>query len=774
MKITNHLRKAVSLLLAGLTALTITAPALAAQSGAYSDPAESWISSENRTNELDSNAVVTHETFYCSTCGKQTAFTVYRVPEYTKSGVTARNHDVEYSDGTCYDGISHGNLDAGTPGVDASYTGYHWCKAVCETCGTCNANENGYAVGKNVYSIYNCAAEFQEPFSRESYALCDAATHTVTTVSGRYCKFCHGTYATTATKTEAHDFAVTVDPQLGNRRFVVTSTCRDCGFSKTETLAAKCVVAPYRGVVNGQPHSVTLTNLSDKGVTVSVLYGTSADKCELTSAPNYTDEGSRAVYYAVTYTCGGQSMTENGCTDVTLLPADGKSENTACTHSYTKLETVAPTCTALGYDRNLCSECGDVMLNNYVAPLGHDYKTLVIREATCAQTGLTLHTCTRCGDAYTETTPKLAHDYETRVVAPTCTELGYTLHVCKNCGESFKTDYTPSLGGHDYKTVTVKEPNCTAGGIVLKTCTRCGASVHEETPAIGHDYKTSVIAPKCTELGYTLHKCVRCGDSYKTDYVAAAGHKPGDWIVDKAPTATETGSKHRVCTVCGQTLDTVVIPATGETAVKIDHPAYVVGYPDGGFHPEANMTRAEAATIFARLLAADRGDVLTGSPAFNDVKTGDWYASYINYAAKCGLVTGDNGAFRPNDPVTRAEFVVMAVRFCKAAGSASAQNVTARLFSNADSGWAASYIRSAAACGWLAGYPDGSFRPGQSITRAEAMKIVNAVLGRSADKTASYVRFTDMTTSHWAYYEVAEASTAHTGTVTDGVEKWGK
>ena len=144
MKITNHLRKAVSLLLAGLTALTITAPALAAQSGAYSDPAESWISSENRTNELDSNAVVTHETFYCSTCGKHTAFTVYRVPEYTKSGVTARNHDVEYSDGTCYDGVSHGNLDAGTPGVDASYTGYHWCKAVCETCGICNANENGY------------------------------------------------------------------------------------------------------------------------------------------------------------------------------------------------------------------------------------------------------------------------------------------------------------------------------------------------------------------------------------------------------------------------------------------------------------------------------------------------------------------------------------------------------------------------------------------------------------------------------------------------------
>ena len=115
-----------------------------------------------------------------------------------------------------------------------------------------------------------------------------------------------------------------------------------------------------------------------------------------------------------------------------------------------------------------------------------------------------------------------------------------------------------------------------------------------------------------------------------------------------------------------------------------------------------------------------------------------------------------------------------AFAFCNAAGSASAQNVTARLFTDANSSWASTYIRSAAVCGWLAGYPDGSFRPEQSIIRAEAVKIVNAVLGRSADKTASYVRFSDMTASHWAYYEVAEASTAYTGTVKDGAESWTK
>lgn len=98
----------------------------AAQTSEYIDPAENWLTANGRTNELDVNANTTYETQYCCVCNMTTTVLTYRVPEYTRSGETALNRGVKYSDGTCIDGESSGNLDDGTPGVDASYTGYHW------------------------------------------------------------------------------------------------------------------------------------------------------------------------------------------------------------------------------------------------------------------------------------------------------------------------------------------------------------------------------------------------------------------------------------------------------------------------------------------------------------------------------------------------------------------------------------------------------------------------------------------------------------------------
>ena len=72
--------------------------------------------------------------------------------------------------------------------------------------------------------------------------------------------------------------------------------------------------------------------------------------------------------------------------------------------------------------------------------------------------------------------------------------------------------------------------------------------------ALGHDYKSEVTAPTCTEMGYTTNTCTRCGDTNKTDYTEPAGHKPGDWIIDKEPTTDSEGSKHKECTVCGLSL----------------------------------------------------------------------------------------------------------------------------------------------------------------------------------------------------------------------------
>lgn len=123
---TKNFKSIVSLILTICMMSTFVPNVFAAQSNEYVDPADSWLSSNNRTNELDVNATTTYETQRCLVCEKYTSVLTYRVPEYTKSGQTALNRDVQYSDGTKIDGEGRGNLDDGTPGVDAYYTGYHW------------------------------------------------------------------------------------------------------------------------------------------------------------------------------------------------------------------------------------------------------------------------------------------------------------------------------------------------------------------------------------------------------------------------------------------------------------------------------------------------------------------------------------------------------------------------------------------------------------------------------------------------------------------------
>ena len=165
---TNHLRCSHKRLLAALLTVvmlfSLMPTAFAAQENGYHDPAEHWLTANNRTNELDANAVVTRETFNCGECGKPTSFEVFRTPEYTRNGQTAMTRNVKYSNGMSADGETLGTILDGTPGVDAYYTGYHWTKAVCENCGSLNTNmgKSDYGYLKNVYWLYDCAAEFME------------------------------------------------------------------------------------------------------------------------------------------------------------------------------------------------------------------------------------------------------------------------------------------------------------------------------------------------------------------------------------------------------------------------------------------------------------------------------------------------------------------------------------------------------------------------------------------------------------------------------------
>ena len=174
---------------------------------------------------------------------------------------------------------------------------------------------------------------------------------------------------------------------------------------------------------------------------------------------------------------------------------------------------------------------------------------------------------------------------------------------------------------------------------------------------------------------------------------------------------------------------------------KGSNSAYIVGYPDGTFRYNNHLTRGETAAVFARLLAAHNGDTIgqTARTPYKDVNSHDWYAGYVNYLDRYGILTGyEDDTFRPNE-----------------------------------------FIRTAAEKGWINGYEDMTFRGEKDITRAEAVAVVNRLLEREADKDflekyhQNITIFSDMKDkSHWAYYDVIEATNSHYGNYEDGKEIW--
>ena len=222
LKQNHYSRRALALLLTLVMCVGMIPTAFAAQQNSYHDPAEHWMQASGRTNELDANSVVTRETFKCGECGKATSFEVFRVPEYTRNGQPALSRNVKYSDVTMVDGVGKGDTMDGIPGKDATYTGYHYTKAVCETCGGINTNmsKSEYGYLKNVYWLYDCAAAFtQELDETVSYEYTDDTYHTVTTKGGTYCAFCYGTNHTVSRKLERHSMVTEVLPQPANGRF---------------------------------------------------------------------------------------------------------------------------------------------------------------------------------------------------------------------------------------------------------------------------------------------------------------------------------------------------------------------------------------------------------------------------------------------------------------------------------------------------------------------------------------------------------------------------
>ena len=266
------------------------------------------------------------------------------------------------------------------------------------------------------------------------------------------------------------------------------------------------------------------------------------------------------------------------------------------------------------------------------------------------------------------------------------------------------------------------------------------ANTHTEQLVVGTPY--SVTSPKIS--GYTVDKLV------------VSGTMPAENITVKV-TYTKNGGYHP------RPKPTVTIEDDDALGLNTtDHFAYIVGYGNGEVRPQNNITRAEVATIFFRLLTDDvRDENLTKTNRYSDVAPTSWYNTAVSTLSSMGIITGyPDGTFRPNAAITRAEFAAIAARFDHDGDK------TAAKFSDIANHWAKDEISIAYNNGWITGYPDGTFGPQRDITRAETMTLVNRVLNRQPetedDLLPNMTVWTDNANPKaWYYLAVQEATNSH-------------
>lgn len=318
-------------------------------------------------------------------------------------------------------------------------------------------------------------------------------------------------------------------------------------------------------------------------------------------------------------------------------------------------------------------------------------------------------------------------------------------------------------------TYTVTEAEADKDGYTTTSVNASGSIIKDDTAAVTFT-NTRNSSSSHHSTRYTLHYESNGGTTYK-DERCSSGTKV---TLDKTPTResyTFTGwyaNKALTQKITSVTMNSDKTVYAGWEATGVpdklngdDHFAYVIGYPDGKVHPEGNISRAETATIFFRLLKADiRDGNLTADNEFSDVSDGQWHNKAVSTMAKLGIVKGRRAdRFDPNASITRAEFAAICARF----STRTVENSGS--FSDISGHWAENEIERAAAFGWISGYPDGTFRPDARITRAEAMTMINRVLCRmpqsKSDLLDSMVTWPDNKPSDWHYLAVQEATNSH-------------
>lgn len=269
------------------------------------------------------------------------------------------------------------------------------------------------------------------------------------------------------------------------------------------------------------------------------------------------------------------------------------------------------------------------------------------------------------------------------------------------------------------------------------------------------------------------------------------GYKDNAFVILKATEwAPQTDGSYkrtvkRVCKYCGyeetveetkrddiDDITAILLPAL--QANTDDHYSYLIGYADGTVRPNGKITRAEVATIFFRLLDDDtRAKYWSSKNDFSDVSADKWYNNAVSTLSNMGVIGGyADGTFRPDAPISRAEFAKIAVSFTQNNGSAVYNYFTDVKTTD----WFAPYVTAAKDAGLIEGYSDGSFKPESKITRAEACAIVNRTLGRKPSKAhmkiSGRIDWPDVQTTDWFYEAIMEATNSHTCTMGDRVETW--
>ena len=422
----------------------------------------------------------------------------------------------------------------------------------------------------------------------------------------------------------------------------------------------------------------------------------------------------------------------------------------------------------------------------FICPLG-DYAVWTYSSPTMTFDHCTFESSGKVINVYTDYSAG-THDITVNFKDCTVTNTGFSLKPVLNINDS-------NMG--NYKYILNITGNNSVSGVDTDniTCSRLFGFGGKPGNNAGKT-EVHINGVKVWEKGKRIvgHNCdeITAG-SYTNGITGASDAQYTDGYKDNAFTVTETGWVQqsdgsykwmvtRVCKYCGyeetveetkrDDITAVLLPAL--QANTDDHYSYLIGYADGTVRPNGKITRAEVATIFFRLLDDDtRAKYWSSENNFSDVSADKWYNNAVSTLSRMGVIGGyADGTFRPDAPISRAEFAKIAVSFTQNTGSATYNYFTDVKTTD----WFAPYVTAAKDAGLIEGYSDGSFKPESKITRAEACAIVNRTLGRKPSKAhmkiSDRIDWPDVQTTDWFYEAIMEATNSHTCTMGDRVETW--